>query len=58
LSLQICVTSSANASRNQLFLEVLSHAAADTAADFCSTRELEKDTGIESQAEQQRKTWG
>ncbi|XP_010177741.1 PREDICTED: uncharacterized protein LOC104536729 [Mesitornis unicolor] len=47
-SFQTQVTSSADMSRNQLSLEVLSPAAADTATYFCSTRKLAKGTVLET----------
>lgn len=59
-SFQTRVTSSADPSRNQLSLEVLSPSAADTATYFCSTRELEKGTVLETEAGpgQNWKEWG
>lgn len=44
------VSSSADPSRNQLWLQLLSPAAADTATYFCTMRELEKGTVLEMQA--------
>ena len=49
-SFQTRVTSPADPSRNQLSLEVLLPSAADTATYFCSTRELEKGTVLETEA--------
>lgn len=49
-SFQTRVTSSADPSRNQLWLQLLSPAAADTATYFCSMRELEKGTALETPA--------
>lgn len=49
-SFQTRVTSSADPSRNQLWLQLLSPAAADTATYFCSMRELEKGTVLETPA--------
>lgn len=49
-SFQSRVNSSADPSGNQLWLQLLSPAAADTATYFCSMRELEKGTVLETQA--------
>uniref|UniRef100_A0A8C0ICF7 Uncharacterized protein n=1 Tax=Bubo bubo TaxID=30461 RepID=A0A8C0ICF7_BUBBB len=49
-SFQTRVTSSADPSRNQLSLEVLSPAAVVMAAYFCSPRELEKGPVLDTQA--------
>lgn len=49
-SFQTQVNSSADPSRNQLWLQLLSPVAADTATYFCSMRELEKGTVLETQA--------
>uniref|UniRef100_A0A8C3NCV5 Uncharacterized protein n=1 Tax=Geospiza parvula TaxID=87175 RepID=A0A8C3NCV5_GEOPR len=49
-SFQSRVNSSADPSRNQLWLQLLSPAAADTATYFCSMRELERGTVLEMQA--------
>uniref|UniRef100_A0A8C0UD27 Immunoglobulin heavy variable 6-1 n=1 Tax=Cyanistes caeruleus TaxID=156563 RepID=A0A8C0UD27_CYACU len=50
-SFQTRVNSSTDPSRNQVWLQLLSPAAADTATYFCSMRELEKGTELERQAE-------
>lgn len=47
-SFQNQVNSSADPSKNQLWLQLLSPAAADTATYFCSMRELEKGTVLET----------
>ncbi|XP_014749591.1 PREDICTED: uncharacterized protein LOC106864479, partial [Sturnus vulgaris] len=47
---QTRVNSSADPSRNQLWLQLLSPTAADTATYFCTMRELEKGTVLETQA--------
>ncbi|KAK4808548.1 hypothetical protein QYF61_009851 [Mycteria americana] len=49
-SFQTQVSSSADPSRNQLSLEVLSPSAADVATYFCSSRELGKGRVLETQA--------
>uniref|UniRef100_A0A8C3KTZ6 Ig-like domain-containing protein n=1 Tax=Calidris pygmaea TaxID=425635 RepID=A0A8C3KTZ6_9CHAR len=57
-SFQTRVTSSADPSRNQLLLAVLSPSAADTATYFCSTRELEKGPVLERQGRPGQKRKG